>query len=445
MLMAMQKYVGIDFGTTNSAIAVANEDGTVSMAHFPTADTVTETYRSAIYFEQHRENSRRYTRARSGPEAVVRYLASEEKGRFIQSLKAFLPNTLVKCTTIFGTTYQLEDMISLLVRQLLEKSENSLGELGRKAVVGRPVRFSSSESVTDDELAMERLRAALVNAGIPDTTFEYEPVAAAYYYESLLDCDELILIADFGGGSSDFSLLHAGPSFRKRQVPREILGSEGVALAGDAFDAKMVRYMVSPLLGQESLYRSMGKLLQMPAWIYTRLERWHHLSFLKSKETIDILHALRAQSLEPEKVQNLIDVVDGDLGLHLHQAVQRTKIALSTQESTIFSFQAPGISISQRVTRQEFEEWIRDELDQISCCIDRLLNNAGVDSRQVDRVFLTGGSSFVSAVHRIFVDRFGPERLSSESEFTAVAKGLALRALDLSVTGSPAPSTAKAG
>jgi hypothetical chaperone protein len=150
----MQKYVGIDFGTTNSAIAVANQDGSVTMARFPSADTLTETYRSVIYFEQIRQAARKYTHASSGTEAVMRYLAAEEKGRFIQSLKAFLPSTLVESTTIFGSRYRLEDMVSFLVRQLREKSESYLGELGKKSVVGRTVRFYIWENTTDDELAM---------------------------------------------------------------------------------------------------------------------------------------------------------------------------------------------------------------------------------------------------------------------------------------------------
>ncbi len=425
----MQRFVGIDFGTTNSTIAVADEDRTVTVARFPSGDGFTETFRSAIYFEQTQENSRRYTRAHTGPDAIPRYMASEEKGRFVQSLKAFLPSTLVRSTQIFRTTYLLEDLVSFLIRQLHQESEASLGALGPKSVVGRPVRFSSREQNVDDELAINRLRKALAQAGMTETRFEYEPVAAAYYYESLLDQDELVLVADFGGGTSDFSLLNVGPSFRRRGGEREVLGSEGIALAGDAFDAKIVRYLVSDLLGQGSFYRSLDKLLEMPAWIYRSLERWHHLSFLKSKETMDILHSLKINALEPEKIENLIGIIECDLGLQLHQAVQRTKIELSEKPQASFSFCVPGISISRTVTRQEFDVWIHEELEQISSCLDRVLTHAG--GRKIDRIFLTGGSSFVPAVCELFTQRFGPDRMVRGSEFTSVAKGLALRSFDL--------------
>ncbi len=401
------------------------------MVQFPAGAGVTEIYRSLIYFERVREDKRFYLRSHTGPEAITRYLASDEKGRLIQSLKAFLPSTSVRSTKIFGRIHLLEDLVAFLVQQLLRKSESLVGELGERSVVGRPVRFSSKESGTDDALAMQRLQGAFVRAGMTDTTFEYEPVAAAYYYETLLNQDELILVADFGGGTSDFSLLHVGPSFRGKAAERKILGSEGIASAGDAFDAKIVRHLVSPLLGLGSAYRSMGKLLLMPAWIYAQLELWHHLSFLKSKETMDVLTSLRAMAVEPERIENLTNIIDEDQGFHLHQAVQKTKVELSERESSVFSFRAPGVSISTQVTRKEFETWIQEELDLITGCLDHLFDNAQVKPHEVTRVFLTGGSSFVPAVRQIFLERFGAERLATGSEFTSVAKGLALRSLEL--------------
>jgi hypothetical chaperone protein len=175
----------------------------------------------------------------------------------------------------------------------------------------------------------------------------------------------------------------------------------------------------------------MGKRLLMPAWIYTRLGFWHHLSFLKSKETMDVLTSLRAMALEPEKIENLISIIDGDLGFYLHQAVQTTKVELSEKETSMFSFRAPGIAIHKLVTRSEFESWIAEELEMIAACLDCLLKKSGAKTTEIDRVFLTGGSSFVPAVRQIFLNRFGADRLSSGSEFTSVAKGLALRSLEL--------------
>ena len=427
----MHKYIGIDFGTTNSAIAITDADQRVTMAYFGPVDKTEETFRSVLFFEQVRNGRRWEIHSFAGPEAIAMYLDAEQKGRLIQSLKSYLSSRLLVSTNIFGKLYMLEELIGFLIRRLREQSELSVGSLFGKIVVGRPVRFSGAESDADNDFAQERVRTALMQAGINDVVFEYEPVGAAYYYESLLDHEELVLIGDFGGGTSDFSLLRVGPIFRSKGRSRHILGNEGVALAGDAFDAKIVRHVVSPLLGKETLYRSMNKSIQVPAWVYVKLERWHYLSFLKTKETMDMLRSIRAQSTEPEKIDNLINVISDDLGFYLHRAVQRTKFDLSEREASIFSFQAPGVSISRLVTRKQFEEWIQDELDQISQCVDRLLAQTGVTAADVDRVFLTGGSSFVPAVRQIFAKRFGDERLASGSEFTSVAKGLALRSLDL--------------
>ena len=429
--MSMQRSVGIDFGTTNSTIAVTGQNRNIITAKFQFGDELTETFRSVLYFEQIRTGDRKHLSALAGPKAILQYLRSEQKGRLIQSLKSYLASRLLTSTTVLGRPYLLEDLIAFLIRSLREEAEATLGRLGGTAVVGRPVRFLSAESKEDDDWAVTRLRKALLTAGFDNVVFEYEPVGAAYYYEMRLDHDELVLVADFGGGTSDFSLLRVGPTYRKSKNQRKILGTEGVALAGDAFDARFIRHVVSPLLGRESYYKSMENLYQPPAWIYAKLERWHHLSFLKSKETMDILRSIRAQSLDAGKIDSLIQLIQEDLGFYLHSAVQRTKLELSSRETTIFSFQVPGISISQLVTRRQFENWIEEELHSIANCVDRLLTRVGVASAEVDRVFLTGGSSFVPAVRKIFEARFGAGRLVVGGEFTSVAMGLALRSLDL--------------
>jgi len=427
----MQRSVGIDFGTTNSTIAVTGQNRNIITAKFQFGDELTETFRSVLYFEQNRTGDRKHLSALAGPKAILQYLRSEQKGRLIQSLKSYLASRLLTSTTVLGRPYLLEDLIAFLIRSLREEAEATLGRLGGTVVVGRPVRFLSAESKEDDDWAVTRLRKALLTAGFDNVVFEYEPVGAAYYYEIRLDHDELVLVADFGGGTSDFSLLRVGPTYRKSKNQRKILGTEGVALAGDAFDARFIRHVVSPLLGRESYYESMRSLYQPPAWIYAKLERWHHLSFLKSKETMDILRSIRAQSLDAGKIDSLIQLIQEDLGFYLHSAVQRTKLELSSREATIFSFQVPGISISQLVTRRQFENWIEEELHSIANCVDRLLTRVGVTSAEVDKVFLTGGSSFVPAVRKIFEARFGAGRLVVGGEFTSVAMGLALRSLDL--------------
>jgi hypothetical chaperone protein len=215
-----------------------------------------------------------------------------------------------------------------------------------------------------------------------------------------------------------------------------MLGNSGVGLAGDAFDARIIRKLVSPALGSNSEVRSFNKLLPaVPAWIYANLERWHYLSFLRTNNVREILKSARARALEPEKIEALIAVIDEDLGYQLHQSVQHLKFELSRSTAAEFRFHdgsplSPAIDLRIPVKRADFEAWIADDLAAIEGCVDSLLDTAGVLPRAVDRVFLTGGSSFVPAVRRIFSSRFGEERIRSGNEFTSVAHGLALRAAE---------------
>jgi hypothetical chaperone protein len=425
---------GIDFGTTNSSVALVTRDSTVELASFTFAGTETLSSRSVLYFEQVKApGGMKRTHGLSGPAAIERYLESDEKGRLIQSLKSHLTNRTLSGTEVFGRRHKLEELISRMLGDLRKHAEKQFESPVRNAVVGRPVRFVGSESDEDDDFAVARLREAFQIAGFEHVDFELEPVAAAYSYESTLDHDELILIGDFGGGTSDFSLLRVGPEARKHQHgKRQMLGYSGVGLAGDAFDARIVRKLVCPALGSNSEARSLNKILPaVPAWIYANLERWHYLSFLRTNNVREILKSARVRALEPEMIEALIAIIDQDLGYQLHQAVQRVKFALSQHESAEFRFHDGGLDLRIPIIRRDFETWIADDLRAIEEAVDSLLRNSNTQPREVDRVFLTGGSSFVPAVRRIFASRFGKEKIRGGHEFTSVAHGLALRALQL--------------
>jgi len=427
---------GIDFGTTNSAIALVEPGKEVRLAHFSFRGEDIPVCRSVLYFEQWKTASgQRRVHGYSGPEAIERYLDAEEKGRLIQSLKSHLSSHALTGTEVFGRRHRLEELVTRIVSDLRKKAEEQFGQPVRRATVGRPVRFVGAESEEEDEFAVSRLREAFIAAGFEEVEFELEPVAAAFAYEAALDRDELILIGDFGGGTSDFSLLRVGPEARRRGKRQEdLLGNTGVGLAGDAFDARIVRKLVSPALGSNSEARSLNKILPaVPAWIYAHLERWHYLSFLRTNNVREILKSARIRALEPEKIEALIAVVEGDLGYQLHQSVQKAKFELSQQERTEFIFRdglagASTIDLRIPVSRADFESWIVEVLEAIEHSVEALLKSTGVKPQEVDRVFLTGGSSFVPAVRRIFSRRFGADRLRGGDEFTSVAQGLALSA-----------------
>jgi hypothetical chaperone protein len=423
--------IGLDFGTTNSSIAIADPNGQVHLGRFSYSGGVTESFRSLLYLERLRELGRTTIKSWSGPVGIERYLQSDDKGRLVQSLKSFLSSRNLQTTEVFGRRFKLEELISRILGDIRSAAEAQFGSIAKeRLVVGRPVRFVGAENSEDDVFALGRLQESLRNAGFGEVSFEYEPVGAAYHYESTLNHDELILIGDFGGGTSDFSLLRVGPSARRRVGPREVIGNEGVGIAGDSFDARIIRHLVSPALGAGTSLRSGDKLLPVPNWVYFKLERWHHLSFLKSAETINMLQSVVGQALEPDKIRALVYLVKHDLGYHLHRAVQRVKVTLSHAERTVFRFSDGDAELEEEVTRAEFEEWIQDEIEEMSRRVDTLLARSGVGTKDVDMVFLTGGSSFVPAVRRIFESRFGPAKIRTGDEFTSVARGLALKALD---------------
>jgi hypothetical chaperone protein len=415
--------VGLDFGTTNSAIAIVGEDGAPRLARFMAAEggEQSETFRSIMFFEAVEETGGTDSAVAVGNDAIRRYLAAAGNGRLVQSLKSFLADKTFESTDIMGETYTLGDLIAPIISALRDAAIAQFGELPPRIVVGRPVHFAAAGN-PDEALARSRLDIAIRRAGWSDVVFEYEPVAAAYDYALRITRDETVLIADFGGGTSDFSILQLKPrTAAKHGAARyEILGNDGVGIAGDAFDGRVMRHLVAPALGRGTKYRSpYGMVLPAPTWPYTNLERWHHLSFLKARATM-----LRFE------IAALIHLVENDLGYFLFRAVEKTKLELSGLEAADFLFSDPPVLIEKIVARPDFENWIAHYLEQIAGCVDRLMKAVGLMPDKIDSVFLTGGSSFVPAVRRIFIERFGAERIRMGDEFTSVARGLALRALD---------------
>jgi hypothetical chaperone protein len=440
--------LGIDFGTTNSAIALAASDDAPRLVRFPShlppedpRGAETSTFRSVLYFDPHEPDRRGRPTAFAGPEAIARYLRGDGSGRLVQSLKSHLASRTFTKTSVFGRAYSLEDLVASFLLKLRAEAEARVGPLGGRAVVGRPVRFVGSESDEDDAFAERRLRAAFAQAGFDDVAFEAEPIAAAAHYERGLDHDELVLVADFGGGTSDFCLVRVGPSRRRERAAHggrdDVLATSGVGLAGDAFDAAIVEHEIAPALGQGSRFLpqmatpediASGRTIAVPSWIYGKLRKWHHLSFLKTKETLSLLDDLRKQSKTPDAIAALIHLVEADLGFHLYRAVEGTKVALSSRAEADLHFVDEPVEVQRSIARGDFEQWIDPSLTAIEAAVDRALAAAGVSAKDVDRVFTTGGTSLVPAVHACFARRFGEERVRSGDALTSVALGLAQRA-----------------
>lgn len=403
------QYVGIDFGTTNTAVAVADGDGAVQLAALEGAPH----WRTVLYFEPGGGLT-------AGAPAIARYLETGGEGRLVQSIKSHLASSSFSKTTIFGRRWALEDMIAAYLRQVRAASPV---DLGSRAVVGRPVRYWGADTAEDDTRAVDRMRTALATAGFDDVVFEFEPVGAAARYAARLDHDELIVVADFGGGTTDFSVIRVGPT-----AGGTVLANAGIGISGDAFDARVIDAIVAPALGLRTRYKvdEFGAEAPVPAWIYGHLRRWHYLSFLKEESTLRLLERVTRGALEPARIERLVRIVDEDLGMLLHRSVEGAKVRLSgTDEDRVALEQ---IDLDLPIARASFDGWIGEDLDAIGGVLDGVLEKAGVAAADVDRVFATGGSSLVPAVRARLAARFGAAKLEGGDELTSVAWGLAARA-----------------
>tara|TARA_R110000868_G_scaffold12110_5_gene58687 strand:- start:7556 stop:8866 length:1311 start_codon:yes stop_codon:yes gene_type:complete len=429
-------FIGLDFGTTNSALALAPAKGPAQLVPLHYLNQEFSTFRSILYFEDgHRDQNGR-SLAFAGPQAIDAYLEGAD-GRLIQSIKSYLANPDFTSTNIYSSRFTLENLVGFVVAGMIDATPYA-GDLTEQlrqtpVVVGRPARFvrNSLGQASDvaDAFAVGRLAAALKGAGLPDVQFEFEPVAAAFAYEQALDHDELVLIGDFGGGTSDFCLLHVGPGMRDVKNRAEtIIAVSGVGLAGDAFDARIVEHCIAPKLGKGTSYESGDKELPTPSWIYDSLKRWHQLSFLNTYKTRKMLEDIGPKSESPDDIAALLHLIVENRGFDMYRSVEATKVKLSANEGTLLEFKSGLINIESHVDRAEFDIWIAPELEEIARCVDKLLDDAGMSPDKIDRVFLTGGSSFIPAVRDIFAQRFGQVKLAGGGELTSVATGLALSA-----------------
>ena len=411
----MTQLVGIDFGTTNTVVAVLQPDGSVRTQRFGLGDEVFDVFRTVLCFWREHGGARALKHA-GGPEGIAAYLDDPIDSRLIMSMKTYLAQRSFSQTNILGRIFTLEQMVGVFLRALLGGEH-----AGARIVAGRPVRFAGE--FADDDFGEARLRAGYADAGFGEIGVALEPEAAGYRFTRTLTQPATVLVGDFGGGTSDFSVLRFTPG---NAHPVQSLAHGGVGIAGDSFDYRIIDHAVSPRLGKGGVYKTMGSDMPVPVEYYAGFARWHRLSLMRTPKMLRDIEEVARACVDPAPLRNLATLIREELGYQLYQTVSAVKAALSNAASARLQFSFDGFVIDEEITRADFESWIAPDVMKLGATVDQVLARSGVKIEEIDRVFLTGGTSFVPAVRRIFEERFGAAKISAGGEFVSVAEGLAL-------------------
>jgi hypothetical chaperone protein len=417
----MAQALGLDFGTTNTVLATADGKSTHSMG-FTSAAGTADSMRTALSFMKDGKLGASALKVEAGHAAIQQFIDNPGDCRFLQSIKTFAASALFQGTLIYAKRHKFEDLMEVFIRRLSNYAGDNWPSDVSRIVTGRPVHFAGASP--DPVLATERYNEALSRFGFPEVHYVYEPVAAAFYFAQNLKVDATVLVADFGGGTTDYSLIRFETVAGKLKATP--IGHSGVGIAGDHFDARMIDNVVAPEIGKGSHFKSFDKILEVPTNYYSSFSRWNQLSIFKTSREYEDLKKLVRTALEPEKLEMFIDLVDHDEGYPLYQAVSATKMALSASDEAAFDFKPLGRAGQRTVRRADFESWISDDLARIEGALDDVLEKTNTAATSIDKVFLTGGTSFVPAVRRIFTERFDADKIETGGELLSIAHGLAL-------------------
>jgi hypothetical chaperone protein len=411
----MANACGVDFGTSNStfgwvrpgqASLLALEDGKPTLP-------------SVVFFNADDEQVR-YGRA-----ALADYLEGYE-GRLMRSLKSLLGTSLMDGQTeVAGRALPFRQLLSHFIGELRRRAQQQAGREFSSAVFGRPVFFIDDDPQAD-RLAEDTLAEIARAAGFREIGFQYEPIAAAFDYESRIEKEELVLIADIGGGTSDFSLVRLGPDRAGRSERREdILATGGVHIGGTDFDKYLSLASVMPLLGYGS---SLVSGAPVPSSYYFNLATWHTINQAYTRKSIAQLEDLARDAAEPLMLARLRKLIDDRAGHWLAMRVEEAKIGLSG--TPLVELDLDRLSPPERIEvgRALFETAIAGLVDQVGATVQRLLGEAGVAAERVDTVFFTGGSSGVASLRERIAAIVPQARRVEGDLFGSIGSGLAIDA-----------------
>jgi hypothetical chaperone protein len=407
---------GLDFGTSNTTLGTFDVTAPVLAALEETQTTIP----SAIFYEADGG-------VRIGRRAVDAYVEGVS-GRLLRSLKSVLGTSLIDETTRLGRErISFRDVIAAYVGAIKRRAEQATGRELSHVVHGRPVHFVDNAPDADRK-AEDTLRTIAKGIGFEEVTFQFEPIAAALDYERQIASEEVALIADIGGGTSDFSIVRLGPE-RHGQADRaaDILANDGVRIGGTDFDRQLSLGVVMPLFGFGSAMKRAG--LDVPSSYFHDLATWSSINRMYEPRILADIRQVRQEAAEPELLDRLMRVVHEQRGHTLAMEVEDAKIALSEQRRSAIPLEWVEPGLSAAIARPDLVSNTRQLADRIAARIKNCLVQAGLTSGAIDAVFLTGGSVKLAHVHKAITKAVPSARIVEGDIFGAVGKGLTLEAL----------------
>lgn len=413
-------YYAVDFGTSNSLLTYVSDAGEI--VPVPLDSKSNFVLRSLLYTP---EKNKWFF----GSEAIDEYVSHEGEGRFFRSIKKFLPEPGYTGTSVHNRNLNISEMVAVFLGEMRKRADAFTGQKVERVVLGRPALYSLEKD--QDQLAQDRMQKAAEIAGFKEVVFCPEPIAAGLDYQRGHKKEKIVLITDFGGGTSDFTLMkfHQDPYSQE-----DILGLSGIFIAGDVLDGVMMRDFISPHFGSQFQYQIPGgtNVLQFPRNLLKKICSPAHITHLKEKDTWEFLQHINKFGLSPLdqlRMKNLFTLVESQLGFPLFHEIERVKVSLGKESSSQFSYGFLDMLVEQEVKAQEYQMSLSPTIEEVMTSMMDVFRQSGLKVSDVDEVCLTGGTSQFPLIKENLRHIFGSEKLLEHNIYQSVVNGLAQYAL----------------
>ena len=407
----------IDYGTSNSLIAACNQSElSAPLAIDPDAKD-RSIFRSILFYPDNKN-------VFFGQKAIDQYAAHDCDGRLFRSIKKYLPNPAFASTQIGGRPYLLEDIISTFLREMKDRADKLYQVDVRRAVIGRPAKFSLNPEY--DKLAKQRLERAALLAGFEEVELFPEPLAAAFEYRQYIKHEKILLVVDLGGGTSDFTVMKITPN---QYSDQDVLAIGGISVAGDAMDGALMGSRIAPEFASKVEYKPAlsNNILKMPPHIRSKLSSAPDIALMTEEDILTFIKEVGRTTLNKQdvlRVQRLVTLAEDNLGFRLFEIIEANKRRLGEFENSQFSFSYPDIDLELEISQDEYSSAVTDNTDAIMAALDETVKSAQLGYKDIDILCATGGTSKMPLIKEQLFQRVSAEKVEEFQNFHSVIQGL---------------------